>query len=60
MPIAFLIGLQMLTCGADPLPQVRTLMIERDLESPGSVVEQVIRWWVFALVAGFTLGKLVS
>jgi hypothetical protein len=56
--IAVLVGLQMLTCGADPLPQVRRLVIELDHESSGSVVEEAVRLLVFAVIAGLVLGRL--
>jgi hypothetical protein len=56
--IAILAGLQLLTCGADPIPPVRRAVIQLHREAPGSAVEAAVRLFVFALAAGFTLGRL--
>jgi hypothetical protein len=56
--IAILAGLQLLTCGADLLPSVRSVVIELDREAPESAVEETIRLLVFAVIAGLILGRL--
>lgn len=56
--VAVLAGLQLLTCGARPIPPVRRAVIQMDRVAPGSAVERTVRLVVFALVAGLLLGRL--
>lgn len=55
--VAILAGLQLLTCGAEPISPVRSAVIQLDRDAPGSAVEEAVCLLVFALVAGFTLGR---
>lgn len=58
--VAILAGVQLLTCGADPIPAVRRIVTQMDSEVPGSAVDDVTRLLVFAVVAGLTLSRLIA
>lgn len=55
--IALLVGLQLLTCGADPLPAVRWLTLEEQRRRRRFDWETALRFVVLGAIIGSVLGK---